>query len=180
MLKGEGEDNEVSVAPESTVFPTTRDILLPEWAEDEKCITGECVHYTCEMRQEDPIEEPIEVQRTTEYTNDWTQVSGRRKVGTAKRSEPPPDPVTTRKIPDSNTWAKPLRSDTRHTIRLRPSIDGYDELTVFAPPEICRTQIMLAIKPEWDKPPNFNWDYVRPTSFSYRKWVYYPKEHHEE
>ena len=105
--------------------------LVDGWAEDEKCITGECVHYTCEMRQEEPIEEPIEVQRTTEYTNDWTQVSGRRKVGTAKRTQPPPDPVTTRKIPDGNTWAKPLRSDTRHTIRLRPSIGGYDELTVF-------------------------------------------------
>ena len=41
----------------------------------EKCIRGECWHYICKMRKEEPSEE----QSTTEYTNAWKQVSGRRK-----------------------------------------------------------------------------------------------------
>ena len=62
MLKGEGKDNEDdegSAAPEST----TRDSLPSEWNQrDEKCIRGECWHYICKMRKE----EPSEVQRTKE------------------------------------------------------------------------------------------------------------------
>ena len=52
------------------------------------------MHYTCEMRQE----KPSEVQSFTECTNDWRQVSGRRKGGKAKRTQPPPDPPDPRRL----------------------------------------------------------------------------------
>ena len=79
----EGEIDGASAASESS----TRDILPSEWDQrDEKCIRGECWHYICKMRKE----EPSEVQSTTEYTNVWQQVSGRRKGGKAKQTQPPP------------------------------------------------------------------------------------------
>ena len=73
-----------------------------------------------------------------------------------------------RQIPDIHTWAKPLRSDERFTIRGNPFIDGYEEIVVFAPPGIPLSQIKSALKPDFD------WDHIRPTSYTQRKWVYYP------
>ena len=73
-----------------------------------------------------------------------------------------------RQIPDIHTWAKPLRSDERFTIRGNLFIDGYEEIVVFAPPGIPLSQIKSALKPDFD------WDHIRPTSYTQRKWVYYP------
>ena len=74
----EGEIDGASAVPESTTW----DILPLEWNQrDEECKKGECWHYICKMRKE----EPSEVQSTTEDTNVWKQVSGRRKGGMAKQ-----------------------------------------------------------------------------------------------
>ena len=95
---------------------TTQDTLLPEWAEDEKCL------------REDPM-------------NDWKQVSGRRRGGPAERRQPSPDPVTRRKIPDLSTYAKPLLSDLRYSW----ITDGGRERTVFYPSEIPIEEIRRAM-----------------------------------
>ena len=111
------------------------------------------------MRQE----EPIVVQKNTEYTNDWKQVSGRRKSGTAKQTQPPPEPEE-RKIPDRLSYAKPLLSDLRYSW----VTEGGYEKTVFYPPEIPLEKVMMAM----DDP--FDWTVLRPTSWRFNKFVYFP------
>ena len=92
-----------------------------------------------------------------------TQEGRGRNVESVTEDESPK-----RQIPDIHTWAKPLRSDERFTIRGNPFIDGYEEIVVFAPPGIPLSQIKSALKPDFD------WDHIRPTSYTQRKWVYYP------
>ena len=108
-------------------------------------------------------EEPSEVQSTTEYTNAWKQVSGRRKGGTAKQTQPPPEPEG-RKIPDRLSYAKPLLSDLRYSW----VSEGGCEKTVFYPPEIPLEKVMRAM----DDP--FDWSVLRPTSWRFNKFVYFP------
>ena len=49
----------------------------------QECIKGDCWHYICKYMARK--EETSEVQSTTEDTNVWKQVSGRRKGGMAKQ-----------------------------------------------------------------------------------------------
>ena len=90
----EGEIDGASAVPEST----TRDKFPSEWNQrDEECKKGECWHYICKMVAQLPVaqlpvaqlpaEKPSEVQSTTEDTNVWKQVSGRRKGGMAKQKK---------------------------------------------------------------------------------------------
>ena len=76
----EGEIGGASAVPEST----TRDKFPSAWNQrDEECIKGQCWHYICKYMARK--EETSEVQSTTEDTNVWKQVSGRRKGGMAKQ-----------------------------------------------------------------------------------------------
>ena len=118
----------------------------------------------CEMRQE----EPIVVQKTTEYTNDWKQISCRRKSGTAKQTQPPPEPEE-RKIPDRLSYAKPLLSDLRHSW----VTEGGYEKTVFYPPEIPLEKVMMAMAGLDSTPPWIDWTVLRPTSWRFNKFVYF-------
>ena len=173
MLKGEGEDDEGSAAPESI----TRDNSLPDWAEDEKCIRGECVHYSCEMRQEESSEEDSdnddnnsaedkatgrEVDLGSERVDEeeWREVSYRGRRAS-------PDPVTTRKIPSLGSYAKPLLSDLRYSW----VTEDRNQITVFYPPEIPLEKVKRAMG-LMDDP--FDWSVLRPTAPKYNKWVYFP------
>ena len=171
MLKGEGEDDEDdegSAAPESS----TRDNSLPDWAEDEKCIRGECVHYSSrcwESSEEDSDNDDNnsaedkatgrEVDLGSERVDEeeWREVSYRGRRAS-------PDPVTTRKIPDRGSYAKPLLSDLRYSW----VTEGGYEKTVFYPPEIPLEKVMMAM----DDP--FDWTVLRPTSWRFNKFVYFP------
>ena len=174
MLKGEGEDDEDdegSAAPESS----TRDNSLPDWAEDEKCIRGECVHYNSrccwESSEEDSDNDDNnsaedtatgrEVDLGSERVDEekWQEVSYRGRRAS-------PDPVTTRKIPPLGSYAKPLLSDRRYSW-----IEDRNQITVFYPPEIPLEKVKRAMGLMEDP---FDWSVLRPTSPKNIKWVYFP------
>ena len=174
MLKGEGKDNEDdegSAAPESS----TRDNSLPDWAEDEKCIRGECVHYNSrccwESSEEDSDNDDNnsaedkatgrEVDLGSERVDEeeWRVVSHRGRRAS-------PDPVTTRKIPPLGSYAKPLLSDRRYSW-----IEDRYQITVFYPPEIPLEKVKRAMGLMEDP---FDWSVLRPTSPKNIKWVYFP------
>ena len=109
----------------------------------------------------------------------WTSVTHKRQspktsvshVVTCPKTANVPT-TTERRIPASHsTWAKPLITDCRHSIW---NFQSGSETIVFAPAEVSFDDIMKAMKSPID------WRYVRPTSYRYDKWVYFPMENAEE
>ena len=97
----------------------------------------------------------------------WTSVTHKRQ--SPKTANVPT--TTVRRIPASHsTWAKPALTDVRHSIWNHQS--GIERI-VFAPVEVSFDDIMKAMRTPID------WRYVRPTSYRYDKWVYFPMENAE-
>ena len=110
----------------------------------------------------------------------WTSVTHKRQspktsvshVVTCPKTANVPT-TTERRIPASHsTWAKPALTDVRHSIWNHQSGIGTERI-VFAPAEVSFDDIMKAMKTPID------WRYVRPTSYRYDKWVYFPMENAE-
>ena len=80
-----------------------------------------------------------------------------------------PDPVTTRKIPDRGSYAKPLLSDLRYSWVTKA---GYEK-TVFYPPEIPLEKVMMAMAGLDSTPPWIDWTVLCPTSWRFNKFVYF-------
>ena len=99
----------------------------------------------------------------------WTSVTHKRQ--SPKTANVPT--TTVRRIPASHsTWAKPALTDVRHSIWNHQSGYGTERI-VFAPVEVSFDDIMKAMRTPID------WRYVRPTSYRYDKWVYFPMENAE-
>ena len=94
---------------------------------------------------------------------EWREVSYRGRRAS-------PDPVTTRKIPDRGSYAKPLLSDLRYSW----VTEGGYEKTVFYPPEIPLEKVMMAMAGLDSTPPWIDWTVLRPTSWRFNKFVYFP------
>ena len=111
--------------------------------------------------------------------NNWEQVFGRKRGGLSGRREPSPVPPlrSTRRQRPTEGWAKPLHSDRKHIV----DTSGFENsaykkkiVTVFAPREISREQIMKAMYPSYDS------RYLCRTSRKEDKIVYYPASGHRD
>ena len=77
--------------------------------------------------------------------------------------------MTTRKIPELGSYAKPLLTD----LRFSWVTEDRNQITVFYPPEIPLEKVKRAMG-LMDVP--LDWSVLRSTAPNYNKWVYFPPQ----